>query len=147
MVTNDEKLLKERLQFLLRDRGIKVSSLADTESERVMIGRQINRSDTIVSYRTIVKFLNQLPDVDANWLVMGEGSMLKADHVAPHIHNVKNEVHDSNAGGSINVGTQTIPYPVQALLDEKDKRIAELEKINNMLQNVVAAMTSGTNKK
>jgi hypothetical protein len=50
-------------------------------------------------------------------------------------------VHDSKAGGDILVGATTIPYPVQALLDEKDKRIAELEQDKQLLSNIISAFT------
>ena len=146
MITDEEKMLKERLRHLLADRKTSIRTIADTDSERVMLNRQINGEETIVPYRTLYKILYMFPDVSADWLIMGEGGMLKAEHVAPHIHNIKNEVNGSKAGGDINVGNQTIPYPVKALLDEKDARIAELEKINNTLQAVVNAFTAGLKK-
>ena len=146
MITNEEKMLKERLRHLLADKKTSIRTIADTDSERVMLNRQINGEETIVPYRTLYKILYMFPDVSADWLLMGEGSMFKADHVAPHIYNTKNEVNGSKAGGDINVGNQTIPYPVKALLDEKDARIAELEKINNTLQAVVNAFTAGLKK-
>ena len=71
----------------------------------------------------------------------GEGQMQKTSD-RPHIHNTKNEVNGSSAGGSIYVGTSTIPYPVQALLDEKDKRIAELESDKKQLQGLLSVLTS-----
>ena len=146
MITDEEKMLKERLRHLLADRKTSIRTIADTDSERVMLNRQINGEETIVPYRTLYKILYMFPDVSADWLIMGEGGMLKAEHVAPHIHNIKNEVNGSKAGGDINVGNSTIPYPVRALLDEKDARIAELERINNTLQNVVNAFTAGIKK-
>ena len=66
--------------------------------------------------------------------------MRKAEHTATSIYN-HNEVNDSTAFGSINVGTSTIPYSVQALLDEKDKRIAELEKDKAQLQGILSFFT------
>ena len=146
MITDEEKLLKERLRHLLADRKTSIRTIADTDSERVMLNRQINGEETIVPYRTLYKILYMFPDVSADWLIMGEGGMLKAEHTAPRIYNTKNEVNGSKAGGDINVGTATIPYPVRALLDEKDARIVELEKINSTLQNVVNAFTAGLKK-
>ena len=146
MVSNEEKLLKERIRHLLTYKRLSIAKLAENETMRVRLGRQINGPDTSVPYTTLHMLLYMFPDISADWLVMGEGSMYKADHTAPRIYNTKNEVNGSKAGGDINVGTQTIPYPVKALLDEKDARIAELEKMNTTLQNVVNAFTAGIKK-
>lgn len=141
MVTENEKLLKLRIQHLLSIKKTSLSTIAESESERVMLGRQINGESTVVSYRTLYKLLYMFPDISADWLIMGEGSMYKADHTAPHIYNTRNEANGSSAGGSIFVGSSTIPYPVQALLDEKDKRIAELEKDKAQLQSFLSIFT------
>lgn len=145
MISNDEKMLKERLRFIFGVKKIKIADLTETKSEAVMLSRQLGENDATVPYRTLHKVLYSYPDVDANWLMLGEGSWQKTVD-RPQIFNTKNEVNGSKAGGDINVGTQTIPYPVKALLDEKDARIAELEKMNTTLQNVVNAFTAGIKK-
>ena len=145
MISNDEKMLKERLRFIFGVKKIKIADLTDTKSEAVMLSRQLGENDATVPYRTLHRVLYSYPDVDANWLMLGEGSWQKTVD-RPQIFNTKNEVNGSKAGGDINVGTQTIPYPVKALLDEKDARIAELEKMNTTLQNVVNAFTAGIKK-
>ena len=108
MVIEEEKLLKQRIRHLLDEKKTSIRTIADTESERVMLGRQINGDDTIVYYRTIQKLLYMFHDIDANWLVMGEGSMYKTDHLAPRVYTQHNEVKGNNAGGDINVGPDTI---------------------------------------
>ena len=141
MISTEEKLLKERIQHLLSFKKVSVASISDSESERVMLGRQIKGENTVVSFRTIHKLLYMFPDVDANWLILGEGSMHKTvDH--PQIFNQQHyEMQNGqNNSGSINFG-ETIPYPVQALLDEKDKRIAELEKDKTQLQGLLSVFT------
>lgn len=145
MISNDEKMLKERLRFIFGVKKIKIADLTETKSEAVMLSRQLGENDATVPYRTLHRVLYSYPDVDANWLMLGEGSWQKTVD-RPQIFNTKNEVNGSKAGGDINVGTQTIPYPVKALLDEKDARIAELEKMNTTLQNVVNAFTAGIKK-
>ena len=144
MISSEEKLLKERIQHLLSFKKVSVASISDSESERVMLGRQIKGENTVVSFRTIHKLLYMFQDVDANWLILGEGQMTKTKN-SPQIFN-HNEVNQSTAGGSINVGTSSIPVPVQMLLDEKDKRIAELESNNKTLRTVLDSMTTGTRK-
>lgn len=138
-LTNEEYLLKDRIKHLLSKKGLKIAHIADTPTIEARLGRQIN-GEAQVPYTTLFQLLYMFDDIDANWLVMGEGGMYKADHKGTRVYN-HNEVKDSKAGGSINVGTQTIPYPVQALLDEKDKRIAELEKDKAQLQGLLAVFT------
>lgn len=141
MISNEEKLLKDRIRHLLNVKGAKITHLAEQKSERVMLGRQFADNDTIVPYRTLYKLLYMFDDISADWLIMGEGSMRKADCAAPRIYNTKNEVHDSKAGGDILVGATTIPCSVQSIINEKDKRIAELEQDKQLLQGILAAFT------
>lgn len=140
MISTEDKLLKERIQYLLINKKVTINQIADSDSERIKLGRQINKDDTLVSVDTMRKLLFIFPDISADWLIMGEGSMYKADHTAPRIYN-KNEVHDSKAGGSIHVGSSTIPHHVQALLDEKDKRIKELESDKQLLKGLLASFS------
>ena len=136
---NEEMMLKERIRHLLTFKRETVADLADTETLRVRYRRQIN-GEASVPVTTLMLILERYHEISADWLLMGEGSMFKADHVAPHIYN-HNEANGSSAGGSIFVGSSTIPYPVQALLDEKDKRIAELEKDKAQLQGFLSIFT------
>lgn len=138
-ISNIEKEIKERVRYVLATKKKSITSITGNESERVSFGRHINRDDTSISVLTVYKLLYALHDVDANWLILGEGQMTKtADR--PQIFN-HNEVNQSSAGGSINVGTSSIPVPVQALLEEKDKRIAELESDKKQLQGLLSVFT------
>ena len=139
MAKNDEKLLKERMRYLLHEKRWPLTKLSQNETERARFGRQIN-GDAAVPFSTIVLFLSKFPDVSADWLIMGEGEILKSKRTGTS-YVTMNEVRDSRAGGSINVGTTTIPDSFQKLLDEKNARIAELEKDKALLQNLLAAMT------
>ena len=53
MISNDEKMLKERIRHLLAAKNVKISDLAESESDRVMLGLQINGENTTVPFRTI----------------------------------------------------------------------------------------------
>lgn len=141
MVSNEEKMLKERIRHMLTYKRMTIAKLSDNDTMRVRLGRQINGPDTSVPFSTLYMLLDMFPDIDANWLILGEGGMTRAEHLAPRIYN-HNDASNSRAGGSINVGTSTIPYPVQALLDEKDKRISELEKDKEKLQGLLAVFTA-----
>lgn len=139
---NIEKGIKERIRYALSVKKKNISSITEDDSERIAFGRQINKEDTSISASTIYKVLYALHDIDANWLVLGEGSMHKTvDH--PQIFNQQHyEMQNGqNNSGTINFGDTVIPYPVQALLDEKDKRIAELEKDKMQLQGLLSVFT------
>ena len=143
---NIEKEIKERIRHALSVKKKSITSIATDDSERIMFGRQINKDDTALSALVLYKILYALHDVDANYILLGEGPMQKtANH--PQIFNQQHyEMQNGdNNSGTINFG-ETIPYPVKALLDEKDKRIAELEKVNQTLQNVVNVFTAGLKK-
>lgn len=139
MVSNEEKMLKERIRHMLTHKRMTIAKLSDNDTMRVRLGRQINGPDTSVPFSTLYLLLYMFPDIDANWLILGEGQMQKTVD-RPQIFN-HNEVNQSSAGGSINVGTSSIPVPVQMLLDEKDKRIAELEKDKTQLQGLLSVFT------
>ena len=142
MISIEEKLLKERIQHLLAFKKVSVASISDSESERVMLGRQIKGENTIVSFRTIYKLLYMFPDVDANWLILGEGQMTKTID-RPQIFNQQQYQMQTgeNNSGVINFSENSVPVPVQMLLNEKDKRIAELEDNNKTLRTVLDSMT------
>jgi hypothetical protein len=143
MISNIEKELKERMRMLQSLKDIKYSDLADTKSERVMVGRQFGENDTTVPFRTLYKILYAYHDVSAEWLILGEGSWQKTKD-CPKIFNQQHyemQQNGENNQGNINVGNTTIPYPVQALLDEKDKRIADLEEDKRRLNTIIDALT------
>ena len=140
-MSNEEKLLKDRIVHMLNYKRKSITKISEgNESLRIKLGRQLNpEKDTTVSFDTLYTLLYMFPDIDANWLILGEGPMTKATD-RPNIIN-HNEVNGSTAGGSINVGNSNIPVPVQALLEEKDKRIAELEKDKTQLQGLLSVFT------
>ena len=139
-VPHADELLKERIKMLLSMKGMTIKNLTNDEFAYKRYRNQIN-GEEYVPYSTIYMLLLMFPDISADWLVMGEGSMKKSDHLAPNIYNTKNEVHDSRAGGDILVGTTTIPYSVKEIIDEKNKRIAELEQDKQLLTSLLTAMT------
>lgn len=141
MVSNDEKLLKERIRSLLSSKGLNIAKIATSESDRVMLGRQINGENTVVPFSTIYRLLYMFHDISADWLVMGEGAMEKADHVAPRVYNTKNEVRDSNAGGDINVGGGVRVLPSIQEYELLLQRVDDLERDKAFLQNMLTALT------
>ena len=140
-VSNEEKMLKERIRHLLTNKRASVASLADNENERVRLRHQIN-DEALVQYSTLYKLLYMFHDIDANWLIMGEGYMSKRDNLAPKVYRQHNEVHGNTAGGDINIGPDTVVSTktierMQATIDAQEARIKELENDKAFLQQLL----------
>ena len=140
--SNIEKGIKERIRYALSVEKKSITSITEDDSERIAFGRQINKEETSVTAKIIFKVLYALHGIDANWLILGEGSMHKMVDRPQIFNNQRYEMQNGdNNTGNMNIGDAIIPYPVQALLDEKDKRIAELEKDKTQLQGLLAVFT------
>ena len=142
-LSNEQKMLKERIRFVLAKFGKTATDLGDTENEKVRARRQV-LGDALVQTDLLQKLLYMFPSISADYLLMGEGSMMKADHMAPHVYTQHNEVKGNSAGGDINVGPDTIV--TKKTVDDLTAKIAELEKDKAMLQNLLNAFAAGMKK-
>lgn len=133
MVTQEEKLIKQRIICLLHEKQVNINKISVDDSERIKLGRQINGDSTIVTVQTVQKLLNMFPDVSAEWLVMGRGEMIRQDAIT------HNELHQaSNNHGTIQIGNHnSINSDTEAL----KARIRELENDKQLLQGLLAAFT------
>ena len=102
MLATEQILLKDRIRHLLHIKKCTISSLAENETDRVRISRQIN-GDANVTIDTIRLILFSFPSVSADWLILGEGTIHKAT-TAPTVYN-NNSVNNSTAGGNITTGS------------------------------------------
>lgn len=149
MISNEQKLLKERIQALLRHKRYSLLSISDNDSERIRLGRQINGS-SIVSIETVQKLLLLFHDIDANWLLMGEGFMTRADNVGSRIYHTENHNQVAENGtqfGPINIGrdaTQVIKgrdeLNYEQTIAQLQKRVRELEEDKAIAQNALKAI-------
>ena len=144
MCTEQDKNLKERIKHILKHEGIKLANIANTEGERTMMSRQINGAETIVPFVTIYKILNAVPHISADWLILGEGSYMKSEHIRPTVYTQHNEVKGNTAGGDINVGPDTVI--TKKAYDTLAARVAELEKDKQNMQLLIDSMTTKTRK-
>ena len=144
MLTNEENLLKDRIRHLLRVKKCPIARLGDNDTLRARYGRQIN-GDAQVPFTTIRLILYMFQDISADWLVMGEGHMLKAEHYAPHVYTQHNEVKGNSAGGDINVGPDTIV--TKKTVDELEAKVSELERDKEFLKSLLAAHAAGITQK
>lgn len=138
-----EKEIKERVRYVLATKKKSITSITCNESERVSFGRHINRDDTSISVVTVYKVLYALHDVDANWLILGEGQMTKTVDRQQIFNQQQYQMQTGkNNSGVINFSENSIPTPIHMLLEEKDKRIAELEADKKQLQGLLSILAS-----
>ena len=152
MVSNDEKMLKERIRHLLSYKRASVSDLTDNVTLQVRYRRQIN-GDAAVPFSTLYKILYMYHDISADWLILGEGSMQKADHVAPHIHhnNYNNQLAPgATQTGPVAIGHDTVNVIREREIEERDQliaqlkqQVAELKRDKELNQNIIEAFIAG----
>ena len=136
MVDNEEKILKERLRYVLHSEKCPIARFAKTETDRARFGRQIN-GDASVPFSTILMVLRMFPDVSAEWLIRGEGQMSKTEEKQPTVYTTAN-VHDNYAGGDINI-SQGVEN--QKELEDLRKQLDEVSKDRDFLKGLLMAMT------
>lgn len=74
-----EDIVKQRIKKLLSEKEISVTFLAKTVgANQKTLNNQIN-GDTSLSTSTILLIRQVIPEIDFDWLLTGEGPMLKAD--------------------------------------------------------------------
>ena len=139
-VSNEQKLLKERMRVLLSAKGKTASDLGETDNEKKIYQRKIHQ-ESLITFDTIYKVLYMFPDISADWLVMGEGRMKKDDHIAPRVYTQHNEVHDNRVGGDITVGSDVHAIPSIQEVERLRARISELEKDKRNLESYLAIFT------
>ena len=138
---NEEIMLKERIRQMLTYKRSPIARLSENRTLQNRYGRQIN-GEAAVPISTLSLLLRMFPDISAEWLVTGEGEMLKSDN-SKATYSTHNVVHGNTSGniGNISIGNY------EQIIAEKDKRIAELEHDKKMLQDVLAALSQTTREK
>ena len=152
MVSNDEKMLKERLVHLLAHKRKHITDLTKNATLRARIGRQIN-GDAAVPYSTLVLILETFHDIDANWLIMGELPMQKSEHVGSRIYNTTNVAHNNQCGGDLNVGSMRPQVIRDREIEEREQIIAQLraqiedlKRDKALNQGIIEALIAGQKK-
>lgn len=79
--------ISERIKYVLRENNSSINAISSNKSEQRRLNRQINEGAT-VTCETISSILKLFPKYDANWLLSGEGEMLK-NQEAPEVKGVK----------------------------------------------------------
>ena len=139
----EENSCKERIRSILGKWKVNIANLEDTETRRVRMRNQINGS-AILTFDVLRKVAYSLPQVSCDWLLLGEGDMMRAEHVGSRIY--QNSYNNQLAPGSIQkgpvaIGHDTVNVIRNREIQERDDliaqlkaRVEELEKDKKMLQ-------------
>jgi hypothetical protein len=71
-----------RIKDVLTYYKAKVNSISQSASEQRRLNRQINE-EAGITFETISSIIETFSDIDANWLITGNGEMLKANKEEP----------------------------------------------------------------
>lgn len=105
-----EDVVKQRIRSFVKDKSLSLNQISkDTGYPQSNLNKQINLN-TSVSLSTIIVLLDYFSDLSAEWLLRGEGEMLKS--------NTPQDPLDT----------------LLPLLDQRDKRIRDLEIENTLLK-------------
>lgn len=125
-----ENPIIQRIKLILEEKNLSENAFSlYCDISRAALNTAINRN-TDLKFSTIAKILAAFPDVSAEWLMRGEGEMIriKNDEKTVNITNV----HRSNTG-SIATGAAAAPSSsseecvfLREQIKEKDARIKEL---------------------
>jgi len=152
MVSNEEKQLKDRIIHLLAHKRYSIARLADTESKRIMLRRQIN-GDAVVPFSTLYLLLYTFHDISADWLILGDGNMYKAERGSQtiEVENIGDSHNNGDAAVHIGNGSQ---YAIDRhAIEERDRTITqltaqidELKHDKEFLQSMLSAFQSAHKK-
>ena len=151
--------ISDRIKYVLSEKQMSVAELAGSETQRIKFSRQLNGHNGLTLH-VVVKVLDRLPEVSAEWLIRGEGQMDKSNHFAPHVHVAGGGSAFINEHG-VNIGTQKsdpiiIPtkdelenlmrspegfFSIRTIFDAKDDAIAQRDAIIHTLSDQIAQLT------
>lgn len=93
--------IRRRLKDILMLNKVTVNSISNGTAEQRRLNRQINE-DATITFETISSIIENFPDLDANWLITGQGEMYKKELNAGRDNNL---VEGDNKGITGNTGT------------------------------------------
>ena len=151
----EEKACKERIRSVTGRFNVSLASLEDTETRRVRMRNQVN-GDSTLTFDVLRKVAYSLPQVSCDWLLLGEGDMLRAEHVGSRIYNTNcnNTVTQHDCQDSpVSIGKTPTQFVRNREIDDRDqkiaeltKRVRELEHDKEMQRMLIESLTTGMKK-
>ncbi len=138
---NTDLSLKQRIKELLHSKGVTINSFAKTAGvSQATINGQIN-GDIKISASLIYLVLETYPDISAEWLLRGEGSMLRTDAGTDIVLNNSNSHHNNIGSGNLTHTINSDTDMWKKIIADKDEQIAELKKDKELLGNLLQTLT------
>lgn len=132
----------QRLKQLIKTKAGSYKKIAEVldMSENTIEGYMRGKSKLALNF--VVDVLQAYPDISAEWLLRGEGTMYRtSNNVSNYEINNKSTVHKGDVTGSYNNSTSDLQQEVKTL-KEKEKlyliQIAELKNDKSFLQNLLS---------
>lgn len=141
--------IRARIQFALKEYDYTIYRLSSSESERSKLTKQIKGTVTI-SAETLSVILEAFPNLSAEWLMRGEGTMTRTERKQAGLHQtIHTDGGTANVSGSGDVYAEPLPtadmIPDHALLQrifkmqqdaisQRDKTIAAQELLIEQLR-------------
>lgn len=131
-----EKKAKERIRTLLKERNISFNSISETSAIQAQFSRAFGKGkDAKLSYELIEIVLRNCPDVSADWLLMGEGDMLKKTTELPPVDVISEESIEHSAEVARLVREKNELIDANEELREENKMLrAQLEVLKDVLR-------------
>lgn len=140
--------IADRIKSVLAEKKATITSIARTDTERVNITRQLN-GQVKVSMETVNRILECFPEISAEYIMRGEGTYERTKIVVPPQHRQDIHLAEGARAAISQSGTATIDADeplghesLSALLEEKDKIIAELQHDKEILKEAIRVLSA-----
>lgn len=135
---NSDIEVRNRLKDVLKNYRVSENALADGDAAtQKRLNRQL--AGAAITAETLALVLDRFPDLSAEWLIRGTGTMSGAD--PQQISTNKNAAINGGINGNINSHIQA-EAETSALVSQlavKDKQIADMQKTIDGLMQLLAA--------
>lgn len=154
MVSKEQILLKDRMNKLIQSKNYNITMLADGDvNKRVRLGRQFNNPNVEVQFDTLFMLLYMFHDIDARWLIIGEGHMKTEDNKGTRVYATTNQntVNQNECKDSpVNIGRDSRQiihdHYVDSLIQENQllrSQVADLKHDKAQLEGIIEFFKSG----
>lgn len=121
-----EDKLRERILTVFKYKGVNPNSISKTQAEQRKLNRQISEG-AAVTFDVIYIIISLFDDISIEWLITGEGDMLKSDASLTDRTKESTAIDKEQDSSAI----------YERMIEKKDKRIEELALMVGSLQKEV----------